>query len=206
MTGQWLDRLARALVDPTHRAAPVQASRAAEPGDEPTLGRAELLRQGAFGVLALAGVGTLRVSPAAATPLDDLCVGGSNGACMKAAESYVGRILSHCGNYSAESVIDSILCYRLAASERSASRAFCRRHCPQRKKKQSPGKPGSPGGPGSPPPPGGGGGSRNTCGEVSCVRGDKCCPQSGVPGNRICCAIGCSKTGQGCCSSDSDCG
>jgi len=206
MTGAWLDRLARALVDPRPR-TPVEAVHAAEGAGEPTLGRAELLRRGALGGLVLAGVGAFRVSPAAAAPLDGLCVGGSNGACLKAAKSYVGRILSGCGNTSAESVVDSILCYRSAASERSASQAFCRRHCPQpKKKKKPPGQPGSGGGPGPPPPPGGGGGSANTCGEVSCVRGDKCCPQSGVPGNRICCAIGCAKGGQGCCSSDSDCG
>lgn len=205
MSGEWLDRLARAVVDQPRR-APVQAAPASNGEAEPSLGRAELLCQGALGALTLAGVGALRVPPAAAARLDDSCVGGSNGACMKAAESVVGRILSGCGNYSAESVIDSILCYRSAARERSAGRAFCRRHCPQpkrKKKPQSPGKPGSPGGPGSSPPPGGRGGSTPTCGDVSCVSGNKCCP---LGAGKICCAVGCRKDGKGCCSSDSDCG
>jgi hypothetical protein len=164
------------------------------------MSRVDLLRRGSVGVLALASLGALGAGAVHAETMDGLCVGGSRGGCLKAADSYVRRILGFCSNANVESVADRIQCLHEVSLERNASRSFCRRHCPKPRRPKSPdagggGGGGAAGASGSSPTP--------TCGQVTCFTGDKCCKAGN---DQICCAVGCRKDGGGCCSSESDCG
>ncbi len=161
-----------------------------------------MLRAGALGVLAvsLRGVPSAR----AASGVAAVCQGGSLKACYAGVEKNFAQALRNVCDRLKDNKGDpfgtaSYSCYVGFMDSRLKVRRECRSNCP---KPKSPGGGTGGGGTGGSGTGGGGGGPPPTCGHVDCVGGDKCCPNGPEP---ICCAIGCARNGQGCCSSSSDC-
>lgn len=200
VNGAWLDRVARALVRDPHSTV--------DPGHSgaPRLARRTLLRHGIVGALAVAGLTSVRLPAASSAPL--ACTGGTLAGCLKRAEKLAQSAISSCSDYDNPgepigSIADRIRCQRLSTAYGQSLRTGCRKQCPQKRKKKGGGSGGGGGASGGGSGGSGGGGSApGTCGGVSCATGNTCCPDEGGP---ICCAVGCNKSGKGCCSSESDC-
>jgi len=194
-----IDRLARLVAAKRIPAAgPMPAL-----SDETRLNRSSLIRAGALGILAV----SLRGIPSAqaASGLTSSCPGGSLKACYAGVEKNFAKYLHSVCDQLKDNKGDpfgtaSYSCYVGFMDSRLKVRNECRSKCPKPKSPRA----GGGGGGGAPPPPPGGGGHTPTCGYVDCVQGDKCCPVKGSS-TPICCAIGCARTGDGCCSSSSDC-
>jgi hypothetical protein len=174
---------------------------------ETSFNRSSLLRAGALGVLAvsLRGVPTAR---AATAEVAGACTGGSLKACYGTVEKnfdkYVHQICDKLKDNKGDPFgTASYSCYVGWMSSRLDARKECRAKCPKPKSpKGGRGGGGGGGGGGGNPPPGGG--KTPSCGYVDCVSGDSCCSVKGST-TPICCAIGCARSGDGCCSSSSDC-
>ena len=189
MNDNWLDRLALSLANRSETDGRQQARR---------LSRAEVIRRGAFGALALTGLGALEAHPASARTSAN-CFGGSLKNCNAAAKKYVNKILGYCDEIDPMDIVESVKCLQQVAAEQTASKKFCSDSCPKPKKPKKPGSAGGTGGTSK----SGSGGHTPTCGALDCYGTDKCCPSSAGP---ICCAICCNTNGNGCGSSSSDCG
>jgi len=194
-----VDRLARLLV---RRRAPASPPQSLTPTDEIRVDRSALLRAGALGVVAisLGKVPAARAASGAATA----CTGGSLKACYATVEKNFDKYVRTICDTLKDNPGDpfgtaSYQCYVGFLSSRLDARKSCRAQCP---KPKSPGT-GRGGGGGTPPPPPSSG-PKPGCGDVDCAQGDTCCSVKGST-TPICCAIGCARTGDGCCSSSSDC-
>jgi len=194
-----IDRLAR-LVAGTRVGAGQQQHPPAVLG-RTSFNRGSLLRAGALGILAV----SLRGVPSAAASTSEAagaCTGGSLKACYGTVEKNFDKYVRLLCDSLKDNKGDpfgtaSYSCYVKWMDSRQQARKDCRASCP---KPKSPKSPKGGGGGGAPPPTGG---HTPTCGQVDCVTGDKCCSVQG--GGSICCAVGCARTGDGCCSSSSDC-
>jgi hypothetical protein len=193
-----VDRLARVLAGRRAPAAPPQSPASAET----SLDRSALLRAGALGVVAIS-LGRIPAAKAS-SKASAACTGGSLKACYATVEKnfdkYVRQICDKLKDNKGDPFgTASYQCYVGFLSSRLDARKSCRADCP---KPKSPGT-GRGGGGGAPPPPPSSG-PKPGCGDVDCVQGDSCCSVKGST-TPICCAVGCARTGDGCCSSSSDC-
>ena len=196
-----IDRLARLLAGT--RVGAGKPRLPAVSGDT-SLNRGSLLRAGALGILAvsLRGVPTARAATADAA---GTCPGGSLKACYGTVEKNFDKYVRLICDSKKDNKGDpfgtaSYSCYVEWMQSRLDARKDCRASCPKPKSPKGGGGGGGGGG-GNPPP---GGGKTPTCGQVDCVGGDKCCSVKGST-TPICCAVGCARSGDGCCSSSSDC-
>lgn len=197
-----IDRLARLLAGT--RAGEGRLQPTSVPG-RTSFNRGSLLRAGALGILAvsLRGVPT---AGAATSEAEGACTGGSLKACYGTVEKnfdkYVRLICDSLKDKQGDPFgTASYSCYVQWMDSRQQARKDCRAKCPKPKSPKGGGNGGGGGGAGTPPPAGG---HTPSCGQVDCVGGDSCCSVKGST-TPICCAIGCARSGDGCCSSSSDC-
>lgn len=198
------------LIDRTaRRLAGISAGnprRAAEPVAEPAgFDRGQLLRTAAAGALALS-LGSLPRTARAAGTVSTACAGGSVASCNANGWKTTNATIAFCdraylGKPGGEAA--SYSCYVDAMASRAQGMKECKSNCPKKKPKKPKKPPSGDGGGGGSTAPPADSGPQPTCGFVDCATGDKCCPVQG--GGVICCVVGCARSGDGCCSSSSDC-
>jgi hypothetical protein len=194
-----IDRLARRLAE---KRAPAAQQESLTPPGESRIDRASLLRVGALGVLAVSLRG-IPTAQAASSEVAGACTGGSLKACYATVEKNFDKYVRQFCDRLKDNKGDpfgtaSYQCYVQWLSARLDARKSCRASCPKPK------SPGAGRGGGGSPPTAPGSGPKPGCGDVDCVQGDVCCSVKGST-TPICCAIGCARSGDGCCSSSSDC-